>query len=225
MKRLALCLFAVFANSPLFAGEPDLSSPAAAVRSYLAATKANDLEAAKKCWTIDDDNASGALDVMVGMWISSRQLVSATESRFGADGLKLLGRWVRPTCTDKAIDLTLDRLGAAEAKERDDEARLTISWQPGDGEANPAFLYLKAPLFFRRAGDRWRLDANVFTGAAHGADLFGPDKLWPIWRDEMAVMNDLTAGLEKDKFKDVAEFERELKKRVEALKAKYERKD
>jgi hypothetical protein len=42
-----------------------------------------------------------------------------------------------------------------------------------------------------------------------------------IGRDEMAVMKDLTAALEKGQFKDAAEFERELKVQVEALKAKY----
>jgi hypothetical protein len=38
-------------------------------------------------------------------------------------------------------------------------------------------------------------------------------------------MKDLTAGLEKGQFKDMAEFKRELKARVDALKAKHERKD
>ena len=70
------------------------------------ATKANDVETAKRCWMIDDDNASGALDVVVGMWVASRKLVAATDAKFGADGVKLLGRWNRPTCTDKAIELT-----------------------------------------------------------------------------------------------------------------------
>jgi len=45
-----------------------------------------------------------------------------------------------------------------------------------------------------------------------------------IGRDEMAVMKELTAGLEKGQFKDVAEFEHALKSHVEALKAKYEKK-
>ena len=83
MKRLAVCLFAAFASSPAFAGEPDLTSPAATVRSYLAATKANDVETAKKCWVIDDGNVSGTLDVVVGMWIESRRLVAATDAKLG----------------------------------------------------------------------------------------------------------------------------------------------
>lgn len=223
--RLLLTLLAALATFPAFAGGPDLSSPPAAVRSYLLATRANDVEAAKKCWVIDDGNASGALDVVVGMWVASRRLVAAAEGRFGADGVKVLGRWNRPACTNKAIDLTLERLGHAEVQEYTTYAKLTIAWQPGDGEASPAFLHVKAPLILRPVGLQWKLDANVFTGIATAASLFEPGKVWPIWRDEMAVMTDLTAGLEKGQFKDLAEFERDLKMRVAALKEKYERKE
>jgi hypothetical protein len=224
MTRLALCLLAAFASSPAFAGDPDLSSPAAAARSYLLATRANDVETAKKCWTVDDGNATGTLDVVVGMWIESRKLVAATAARFGADGLKLLGRWNRPTCTDRAIDRTLERVAAATTRAGDTAARLVVAWDPQDRQADPAFL-CEAPFRLRRAGDQWKLDANVFTGVEKASELFASGKLWAVWRDEMAVMKDLTAGLEKGQFKDVAEFGRELKARVDALKAKYERKD
>lgn len=215
MKRLALCLLGVFASSPAFAGEPDLSSPPAAVRSYLLATKANDAETAKKCWTVEDANPSGTLDVVVGMWVETRRVVAATHAKFGADGVKLLGRWNRPGCTDRAIDRTLERITAAEPREGRTAARLVVAWQAEDREADPAFL-CDAPFRLRRVGDQWKLDADVFTEQA-GA-------FWTVWRDEMVIMRDLTAGLEKDQFKDVGEFERELKRRVEALKAKYERK-
>lgn len=223
--RLLFTLLAAFASFPAFSGEPDLSSPPAAVRSYLLATRANDIEAAKKCWVIDDDNASGALDVVVGMWVASRRLVAATEGRFGADGVKLLGRWNRPACTTKAIDLTLERLGTAEVQESTTYAKLTFAWQPGDGEAAPAFLHVKGPLILRPVGLHWKLDANLFTGSATASSLFEPGKVWPVWRDEMAVMADLTSGIEKGQFKDLGEFERELKMRVAALKEKYERKE
>ena len=225
MKRLAVCLLAAFASPPAFAGEPDLTSPAAAVRSYLLATKANDVESAKKCWTIDDNNASGALDVMVGMWIESRRLVAAAQEKLGSDVVKLIGRWNRANCSDTAIEVTLERLAKAEVSEHPKYARITIPWQPGDGEITPAFFNIRAPITLRRAGAEWKLCGNMFAGIATAADLFAPDKLWPVWRDEMVIMKDLTAGLEKGQFKDLTEFERELKGRVDGLKAKYERKD
>src|SRR5262245_46950525 len=141
--RSILTVAASLAALPAFAGEPDLSSPSATVRSYLAAVKANDIETAKRCWIIDDNNTSGALDVVVGMWVASRKLVAVTQAKLGEDGLKHLGRWNRPVCSDKAIDLTFDRLAGAQFKEQKTIAKLTIPWQPGDGETNPAFLFVK----------------------------------------------------------------------------------
>jgi hypothetical protein len=158
------------------------------------------------------------------MWVETRKLVAATGTKFGADGLKLLGRGNRPSCTDRAIDRTVERVAAATLRTGETAARLYIPWQDEDRQTDPAFLF-EAPFRLRRCGDQWKLDANVFTGEKKAADVFATGKLWAVWRDEMAIMQDLTAGLEKSHFKDVAEFERELKTRVEALKAKYEKKD
>lgn len=223
--RSTLSLFALLLAVPALAGEPDLSDPLATVRSYVAATKANDLDAARKCWTIDDGNASGALDVVAGMWVASRKLVVATEARLGPDAVKLLGRWNRANCSDRAIHTTLERLDNTNMRERDDTARLTIGWQPGDGDTTPAFLCVRAPLLLRKVGLDWKLDANAFTGAERAADLFGPDKVWSVWRDEMAVMAELTAALESGQIKDATAFEKAMKARVDELKAKYGRKD
>lgn len=213
--RVALYLFAVLAGPPAHAQEPDLSSPVATARTYLLATRANDIETAKKCWAIDD-NVSGTLDVVVGMWIETRRLVAATHAKFGPDGLKLLGRWNRPSCTDRAIDRTLARVGDATVRRGETAARLVVAWTPEDRGSDPAFL-CDAPFRLRRVGGEWKLDANVVT------EQGGP--FWAVWRDEMTAMKDLTAGIEKGQFKDLTEFEHELKARVAALKAKYERKD
>jgi hypothetical protein len=224
MKHLALCLFAVFASSPVFAGDPDLSSPSAAVRSYLAATKANDAETAKKCWMVNETDGSGTLDLVIGMWIETRKLVAATDANFGADGLKLLGRWNRSTCTDRAIDRTLERIASAELREGRTAARLAVAWQAEDRATDPAFL-CDFPFRLRRAGEQWKLDASVFSAGNATPGTSGDSRAISIGRDEMAIMKDLTAGLERGQFKDLGEFERELKTRVEALKAKYEKKE
>ena len=190
-------------------------------QDYLLATKANDVEAAKKCWTIDDNNESGALDVVVGLWISSRKLVAATEEKLGPDGVKVLGRWNRPHGTNGAIDTTLQRLGTVRIRERGDEATLKIEWQPGDGDTTSAFLCVKSPLVFRRVAGEWKLDANIFTATEKAADLFAAGKIWPVWRDEIAVMADLIRMLEAGDIKDVPTFEAVLKGRVEGLRTKY----
>ena len=217
MKRLALCLFAALGTSPAFAGDPDLSSPTAAVRSYLAATKANDVETAKKCWT--DDAGTGTLDVVVGMWVETRKLVAATDARFGPEGLKLLGRWNRPSCTDRAIERTLERVAAATVREGETAARLVIHWHPEDHTSEPAFL-ADFPFRVRRSGDQWKLDAGVLIGEG---DPSAVGRALAIGRDEMAIMKDLTASLEKGQIKELSEFERELKGRAATLKAKYEK--
>ena len=224
MKRLALCVFAALTSLPAFAGEPDLSSPAAAARSYLLATKANDIETAKKCWTVDDGNLSGTLDVVIGMWVETRRLVAATDAKFGPDGLKLLGRWNRPACTDRAIDRTLERVAAATVREGEMAARLVITWHAEDRTIDPAFLF-DFPFRVRRSGDQWQLDARVLSGGTAATDPDAAARAVAIGRAEMAIMTALTAGLEKGQFKDLTEFERELKAQVDALKAKYERKD
>jgi hypothetical protein len=221
MKRLTFSILALFAVGPAFAKGPDFSGPAETTKTYLLATKANDVEAAKKCWTIDDNNESGALDVIVGMWITSRKLVAAVEAKLGADGIKALGRWNQIHATDAAVDTTIQRLGNVRIHESGDRASMKIDWQAADGETTPAFLCVRHPIFFRRVAGEWKLDANIFTGSEKAADLFGPGKIWPVWRDEMAVMTDLTGLLEAGTIKDLATFQVVLKARVEALKTKY----
>jgi hypothetical protein len=216
-----LTLVALIAVGPALAKGPDFSGPAETTRTFLLATKANDVEAAKKCWTIDDNNESGALDVVVGLWVASRKLVAAAEAKLGPDAVKALGRWNRPHGTNEAIDTTLTRLGNVRIQERGDVATLRIEWQPGDGDTTPAFLCVKTPLVFRRVAGEWKLDANVFTGTEKAADLFAPGKIWSVWRDEIEVMSDLTSLLESGTIKDLATFQVVLKARVEALKAKY----
>src|SRR4051794_34884975 len=156
------------------------------------------------------------------MWVETRRLVAATEAKLGPDGVKALGRWNRPGCTDRAIDRTLERVTAATVRTGETAARLIITWREEDRAADPAFLF-DFPFRLRRSGDQWKLDASVLTGG-EVTPTPSASRALSIGRDEMAVMRDLTAALEKGQFKDAAEFERELKIQVEALKAKYEQK-
>jgi hypothetical protein len=216
------CLLTLCFVSGVWAGEPDLSTPVATVKSYLVATKANDLETAKKCWIIDDNNASGSLDLVAGSWIASRRLVALTEKKFGTEGVKLLGRWNRENCTAAAIDTTLERLANADTKERGDVAKLSIRWEEGDGDTNPAFMKV-GMLYLRKIGTEWKIDANIFTGCDTANKMFQPSKIWPIWRDEMQVMSELSTALERGTIKDMEGFKEDLDKRVATLKAKYEK--
>ncbi|HEY1187431.1 MAG TPA: hypothetical protein VGE74_07220, partial [Gemmata sp.] len=65
----------------------EYADPKATYRTYIEAVRKNDVQAAKQCWVIDDDNKSGALDTMVGLRISMRQINQVAEKRFGAEEL------------------------------------------------------------------------------------------------------------------------------------------
>ena len=158
------------------------------------------------------------------MWVASRKLVATTQGKFGAEGLRHLGRWDRSACSDKGIDLTLERLATAECKEFKTIARLTIRWQPGDGDVRPAFLCYKVPFILRRVNGRWLLDANEFTGVEKAANMFNPKSIWSACRDEMTVMNELTDAIQKGQIKNVGDFEQTLNTRVAELKARYDSK-
>ncbi len=207
------------------ATEPDQSTPQAAFRTFLEGIKKNDIDLAKGCWVIDDDNRSGALDLLVGRWIASRKLSDITDAKLGANGLKVLGRWHRTDLSDAAIGRTLVRLENAEVTEHGDLAKLKFKWQPGDGaeegKLTTVFLYLNVPYGLRKIGKEWKIDANIFMDAKRADDLFKPNSIWVVWRDEMELMNQLAEKLEKRKIQTVPQFEKQVKESVDALKAKY----
>jgi hypothetical protein len=209
------------------AAEPDLSSPHATFRTFLEAVKKNDLEQAKRCWTIDDDNRSGALDVLVGRWIAARKLSDIVDAKLGANGLKVMGRWHRADLSNQAIGRTIVRLEKAEAVDREDIATLKFRWEPGDsadGKQTAVFLYLNVPYGLHKIGNQWRIDANLFMDVKQADELFKPNSIWVVWREEMELMNRLTEMLEKRQIQTVAQFEKQVKESVDALKAKYAKK-
>jgi hypothetical protein len=220
MRWALVVMFCGFSYS--WGVEPDLTTPSACLKTYLLATKANDLETAKKCWVVDDRNASGSLDLVAGSWIASRRLVALTEKKFGSAGVKLLGRWNRPNCTTAAIDTTLERLGNADIRERGELARVAIRWEEGDGDTTPAFLKVGS-IVLRKIGTEWKIDANLFTGCDTAEEMFQPTKIWPIWRDEMHVMSELATAIERGTITTIDALQEDLNTRVAALKAKYEK--
>lgn len=218
MRFAAICLLMLSSLSAQ-AGETDFSTPEATIRTFVGAVKANDYIAARSCWVADSSADESILETISGMSIAARKLVSTVETRFGPDGVKLLGRWHRPNNTNAAIDHTLTNLSRGIVKERTDHAHVTIPWQTGDGDTNPAFLCLKAPIFLKQTPSGWKLDANMFTGSEKVGDLFRSGGQWTIWRDEMMAMKELLTVAERSV--DLATFEKALTTKVAALKAKY----
>jgi hypothetical protein len=201
------------------------ADPAATYRTYIEAVRNMDAKAAKLCWAIDDDNKSGALDVIVGMWVSSRQLSQTAVKKFGAEegSRAILKGLRRDDVADAALDLTMKRLGDgnAEVKISGDTAVLKIKWKESDGVPNAAFGF-GVPLSFRKVEGNWKIDANKMTGLKRGADFFAKGTWGPMFRDQVVIMNEAIDGMEKGQLKSAKDLDMFLKDRIEALKKKYD---
>jgi len=234
MRRVGgLLLVFVTASSAYSATDPPAKPPAdqpaasyadpkETYRTYIEAVRNNDIKAAKQCWVIDDDNKSGALDTIVGLWISMRQINQVADKKFGAKGLDaILKGWRRDDVTDRALDLTKKRLDDAEVKKSGDTAELKFKWKEDDGVQNPAF-HFGEPTYFRKVGSNWKIDANKMTGLKRGADFFEKGTWGPMFRDQVVIMNEAIDGMEKGKLKTTKELGAFIEDKVEAMKKKYE---
>jgi hypothetical protein len=201
----------------------EYADPKATYRTYIEAVRKNDVKAAKQCWVIDDDNKSGALDTIVGLWISMRQINQVAEKSFGAKGLDtILKGWRRDDVTDPALDLTKKRLDDAEVKINGDTAELKIKWKEDDGVPNPAFEFGESTSF-RKVGGNWKIDANKMTSCPKGgADFFEKGAWGRMFRDQVAIMNEAIDGMEKNKLKTMRELGVFIEGKLAAMKKKYE---
>jgi hypothetical protein len=196
----------------------EYADPKATYRTFIETVRQFDRKAAKQCWVIDDDNKSGALDIIVGLSISLRQINQVTEKKFGAEGLeKILKGWLRDDLTDAALDLTKTRLVDAEVNIVGDTAVLKIKWREDDGVPNPAFWFGKEPIRFRKVGGNWKIDANKMTGPKYGADTWVR-----VYRDPVAIMNEAIEGMEKGKLKTAKELGEFIDGKVAAMIKKRE---
>jgi hypothetical protein len=201
---------------------PEFADPRATYRTYIEAVRKNDLQAAKRCWIIDDNNKSGALDTIVGLWISMRQINQVAEKKFGAAGLDALQGWRRDDVTDGALDLTKKRLDDAEIKLTGDTAALKFLWRSNDGVPNPAFHFSTDPTYFRKVDGNWKIDGNQMTGLKRGADFFESGTWGRMFRDQMVILNEAVDAMEKGKLKSAKELGAFLEDKITALKRKYE---
>lgn len=200
---------------------PAYADPKATYRTYIEAVRRNDIEGAKRCWVIDDDNKSGALDTIVGLWISMRQINQVAEKKFGAAGLDaILKGWRRDDVTDPALDLTKKRLDDAAVTINGDTAELKIKWQHDDGVQN-AFQF-GTVTHFRKVDGNWKIDANKMAGLKRGADFFETGTWGRMFRDQVAIMKEAIDDMEKGKLKSAKELGAFIEGKFEVLTKKYE---
>ena len=218
----AASLFAFFiALSELKAKEPDLSSPKATLLSYVEAVEAGDYATAKHCWVIDGKDQDGAMEVVVGLWTSSRRARLAVIQKFGKVGIEALGKFARPDVSDEALDRTLNRIKDSEAEIKGDKASLQIRWKKDDGFPNDVFLFSKEPLPFRKVGATWLLDATASAGG-DAKSVLEPGTWGPLFRDYTKMLNEAADGLGSGKLKTKDDVSGLIEERGKAAAKRYE---
>jgi hypothetical protein len=224
------CLFASAVVAGIFGAtvaqppagvKADYSDPKATYRTYIEAVAKCDLRAAKQCWVMDDE--AGALDVTIGLWVSTRRLTQAAENKFGGAGVRAVPKgWHRDDLGNAALDLTKARLGDASVVSAGGVAELKVRWREADGGRNPAFEFGEEPTYFRKVGESWKIDGNKMTGLKAGTDFFKPGTWGPMFQDQVAVMSEAAEGIEKGRLKTAKELETFIEVKLTKLKAKYE---
>lgn len=198
------------------------AEPQATYRTYIEAIRKFDVEAAKACWVIDDDNKCGALDTMVGLWIYMRKINQVAEKNFGVKDLDAsLKGYRRDDVSDAALDRTKKRLDDVEVKVSGDTATLIIKWKEDDGYPNPTFCYSKDPKYFRKVNGHWKFDANKETGLVRGADFFRKGTWGPMFRDQVVIIKEAIDGIENKKLTSSKEMGGFIDRKIEALRKKY----
>jgi hypothetical protein len=162
--------------------------------TYIDAIRSNDLSAAKACWVIDDHNKGGALDVIVGFWLSSRALNQTFVRRFGVARIhEILKGWHREDVFDEALDLTRRRLEDCEVTITGSAAELRFRWKDGEGTA---FSYGNDPVYFSRVDDAWKIDGNSMIGLDRSCDMFERGTWGAAIREQIDIMNEVTIYIE-----------------------------
>jgi hypothetical protein len=197
------------------------ADPKAAYGTYINAVRANDLEAAKRCWVMDGDGESRALDTIVGLWVSTRKASRLAGQKFGPEGCDaVLKRFRREDVSDAALDLTRKRLEDAEVTITGDAAELKMKWGEDDGYPNPAFEFRKEPTPFRKVGGNWKIDGNRMTKLQRGADFF--EATWGrMMRDQVVIMNEAVEAMEQGKLKNAKELTAFIDGKVADVVKKY----
>jgi hypothetical protein len=216
------------AAAPTSQAAPDFSNPRATFETFLKALKADDLEAAKNCWFISDDNRSGVLDSLVGEWIESRRFNQAVQSKLPAaerEALKEKRRtWIN--CTDEAIQRSLDRLKGAVPRVCGDRATLRIPWHYKDGtEEQPAFRLsgIRPRESLRRVKGAWKLDAHWLTGFYRPTDYFEPAGWSYSWQPLAAVLRQVTGDILAGKLSTAETIDHTLDERWQEVRRRIDK--
>lgn len=198
------------------------ADPVSTYRFYIDAVRKTDPAAAKSCFAINDDNKSGALDVMVGLWISTRRLDQIATKKFGADSARAILEPIgfsRGDLSDAALDLTEKRLTGTRVKLLgDDKAELVIRWQEDDGDPNEAFENQgDDPIRFIKVNDAWKIDATDLSG-----EEFLKEGTWgAAFRDHVTIADAASDQLVEGSLKTPEELKEFLAREAAVAEKRY----
>ena len=197
------------------ASAPKYSDPKVTFSTYLDAVMREDLDAAKACWTISDGNKSGALDLIVGMDVTTRRFSKMIHSNFK----DLEEEMVRKDHLDEAIRLTMNRAKNSGFEVVGNTAKLTIKWQEDDGYPNEAFFFtLDEPIPFRKTGDGWKIDANNFCDlpADPSAVMKGEGLLGNAMSKHLRVMDAVVRDFQAEKIRTSEQVRKAMRQQQDA---------
>ncbi|MCE9532345.1 MAG: hypothetical protein K8T89_14670 [Planctomycetes bacterium] len=193
---------------------PERSGPIATYQAYIEAIRKGDLEAAKKCWLVDD-NSSSVLDVTIGMWISLRQLNQVAVEKLGEKGTEAIpDGWRREDFSDRALNITKVRVAEARVEIQGETAELWIRWMHGD---SPAFMY-GGNLKFREVDGKWKIDPNIDFKTSK---FFKPGGWGPTFRDQIAVMRETVDGINRERLNTPKQMSAFIAEKMAAVISKY----
>ena len=191
-------------------------TPIETFRSYLNAVLCDDFDSAEKCWTISDENKSGALDVISGLWVTYHKFNRVVDSKFGIKAKEI----INTDCTDEAIALTLDRLTKSNFSIKDEKAVVIVNWEKGDGDPNAAFFY-STEIHFLKEKDGWKIDANERIGLKDPSEFFEPGGWGAGMLYQMKVYKNIIKKLENGEFATFTQFRDQLEKEFSVVETQW----
>ncbi len=202
------------------------ADPISTYRIYINAVRKTDSAAAKSCFTIAGDNGSGALDVIAGLWTSTRRLDQIATKKLGVEAARVILEPIgfsRGDLRDAALDLTEKRLtGALVRFVGDDKAELVIKWQDDDGSPNEAFeFHGDDPVGFSKVNGAWKIDANHQIGGLSGEDFLKQGTWGAAFRDHVKIANEASDRMTKGTLKTPEELKEFLAREVSAAEKRY----
>lgn len=196
--------------------KPDFSSPLNIWKSYLESVKRDDLEAAKQCLLLDQEDKD-LLEFAAGLWIAHHRFNQIVTRRFGK---QVASQYIRPDCSNEAIDRTLEKISKATVTITGDKAEAKVDWGNYD-DTKPYFCFTgETPAEFRKVKGRWKLVCEM---EAPAEKVFAPGTMGWAMRETMNLLNATSDSIESGRLATWEQVTKHLEAQEEALKRQYEK--